>query len=67
MHKRWCQENMSINSMITRTHRPWILHFAIKRRRDNVKKKIENVNKDTIGNEIVTFEQSVNAMQDTFL
>jgi hypothetical protein len=53
--------------MITRTHRPSILHFAIKRRRDNVKKKIENVNKDTIGNEIVTSDQSVNAMQDTFL
>jgi hypothetical protein len=44
-----------------------VLHFAIKRRRDNVKKKIENVNKDTIGNEIVTSDQSVNAMQDTFL
>jgi hypothetical protein len=41
--------------------------FAIKRRRDNVKKKIENVNEDTIGNEIVTSDQPVNAMQGTFL
>jgi hypothetical protein len=38
IHRRWCQENMS-NSTITRTHRLWIIHFAIKRRRDNVKKK----------------------------
>ena len=41
---------MSINSIITRTHRSWIIHFVIKRRKDNVKKKIENVNEDTIGN-----------------
>ena len=40
--------------------------FAIKRRRDNVKKKIENVNEDTIGNEIVTSDQPVNAMQAHF-
>ena len=33
---------------------------------DNVKKKTENVNKDTIGNEIVTSDQPVNAMQGTF-
>ena len=80
---RWCQENMSINSIITRTHRSWIIHFVIKRRKDNVKKKIENVNEDTIGNvnedtignvnedtignEIVTSDQPVNAMQGTFL
>jgi hypothetical protein len=34
-----------------------------------VKKKIENVNEDTIGNEIVTSDQPVpvNAMQGTFL
>jgi hypothetical protein len=43
------------------------MHFAIKRRRDNFKKKIENVNEDTIGNEIVTSDQPVNAMQGTFL
>ena len=42
--------------------------FAIKRRRDNVKKKkkTENVNEDTIGNEIVTSDQLVNAMQSIF-
>ena len=34
-----------------------LIHFAIKRRRDNVKKKIENVNEDTIGNENVTSDQ----------
>ena len=33
----------------------------------NVKKKIENVNEDTIVNEIVTSHQPVNAMQGTFL
>jgi hypothetical protein len=65
IHRRWCQENMS-NSIITRTHRLWIIHFAIKRRRDNVKKKTENVNEDTIWNEIVTSDQLVNAMQGTF-
>ena len=37
-----------------------------KRKRDNVKKKTENVNEDTIGNEIVTSDQLVNAMQGTF-
>ena len=42
------------------------MHFAIKRRRDNVKKKTENVNEYTIGNEIVTSDQLVNAMQGTF-
>ena len=67
IHRRWCQENMSINSIITRTHRSWIIHFAIKRRRDNFKKKIENVDDDTIGNEIVTSDQPVNAMQGKFL
>jgi hypothetical protein len=45
----------------------YVIHFAIKRRRDIVKKKIENVNEDTIGNEIVTSDQPVNAMQGTFL
>jgi hypothetical protein len=43
-----------------------MIHFAIKRRRDNVKKKTENVNEDTIGNEIVTSDQPVDAMQGTF-
>ena len=33
---------------------------------DNVKKKKENVNKVTIGNEIVTSDQPLNAMQGTF-
>jgi hypothetical protein len=37
-----------------------------KRKRDNVKRKTENVNEDTIGNEIVTSDQPVNAMQGTF-
>ena len=61
MHRRWCQEN------ITWTHRSWIIHVAIKRRRDNVKKKKpENVNGDTIGNEIVPSDQLVNAMQCIF-
>ena len=60
-------ENMPINSIITRTHRSWIIHFAVKRRRDNVeRKKTENVNDDTIGNEIVTSDQLVNAMQCIF-
>ena len=54
------------NSIITRTHRSFIIHFAIKRRRNNVRKKTENVNEDTIGNEIVTSDQLVNAMQGTF-
>jgi hypothetical protein len=54
------------NSIITRTRRSRITHFAIKRRRDNVKKKTENVNEDPIGNEIVTSDQLVNAMPGTF-
>ena len=58
---------MSINPIITWTHRSSIIHFAIKTRRNNVKKKIENVNEDTIGNEIVTSDQPVNAMQGTCL
>ena len=32
----------------------------------SVKKKTENVNEDTIGNEIVTSDQLVNAIQGTF-
>ena len=63
--RRWCQENMS-NSIISRTRHSWITHFAIKRRRDTVKKKTENVNEDPIGNEIVTSDQLVNAMPGTF-
>ena len=47
-------------------NRSWIIHFAIKRRRDNVKKKTEKENEDTIGNEIATSDQLVNAMQGTF-
>ena len=31
------------------------------------RKKTENVNENTIGNEIVTSDQPVNAMQGTFL
>ena len=58
----------SIITIITRTRRSGIIHFAIKRRRDNVKKKTENVNEDTIRTEIVTLtsDQPVNAMQGTF-
>ena len=68
IHRRWCQKNMPtcINSIITRTYRSWIIHFAIKRRRDNVKKTTENVNENPIGNEIVTSDQLVNAMPGTF-
>ena len=47
-------------------NRSWIIHFAIKRRRDNVKKKPEKENENTIGNEIATSDQLVNAMQGTF-
>ena len=34
---------------------------------DVKKKKSENVNEDTIGNEIVTSDQLVNAIQGTFI
>jgi hypothetical protein len=60
------KENISINSIITMTHCSRIIHFAIKRRRDTVKEKTSNVNEDTIGAEIVTFDQPVNIMQGTF-
>ena len=50
------------NSIITRTRRSWIIQFAIKIRRDNVKKNTESVNEDPIGNESVTSDQLVNAM-----
>ena len=48
------------------THCSRIIHFAIIRRRDNVKEKTSNANEDTIGAEIVTFDQPVNVMQGTF-
>ena len=54
------------NSIITRTHRSWIIHFAIKIRRDNVKEKTEKKTEDSIGNEIATSDQLVNALQGTF-
>jgi hypothetical protein len=47
------------------TSKLYIIFFV--KKNVNVKKKIENVNEDTIGNEIVTSDQPVNAMQGTFL
>ena len=60
--KKICPSTPSSLGLII--HESFIL--PSKRKRDNVKKKTENVNEDTIGNEIVTSDQPVNAMQGTF-
>ena len=66
VHRRWCQENMpsTSSSIGLIVHESVIL--ASKEEGIMSKKKTENVNEDTIGNEIVTSDQLVNAIQGTF-